>query len=389
MPTYTSNGGVSKILSSQRLVFLAVCRYFEKVECFEEEKFKDWIRFAWNISEYIRVEVMGNAYRMIDRMSEFCGDILIHLQAEDPSIVTKNSFASEQIKEEIEKAKYIIANPERKDAVLTAEKFRDLHGHIGFLFHDDNGNIRWDDFDKKNDRLQTLFGADVGFEKRKDILKIFLSYCTNIEQIESWTNNYSYIYDYSWESWKGNFSNQKYITPSHMLLTNKPMQNIEQAVECFQVAENVNSDYKDIYRCMLRTDFLENVAEHLKSGRQRPYLRRYHGVGGLLCMYPSAEGINMERLDRDKVLQTLYNKGLIQLNDEDVFSQPDGERLFLKGWGINFTYMGNRFYWNWDDKLYINDLEYKTIENDISEEGLVNLLNSAIESQENIETESL
>lgn len=389
LPTYTSNGGVSKILSSQRLVFLAVCRYFEKVECFEEEKFKDWIRFAWNISEYIRVEAMGNAYRMIDRMSEFCGDILIHLQAEDPSIVTKNSFASEQIKEEIEKAKYIIANPERKDAVLTAEKFRDLHGHIGFLFHDDNGNIRWDDFDKKNDRLQTLFGADVCFEKRKDILKIFLSYCTNIEQIESWTNNYSYIYDYSWESWKGNFSNQKYITPSHMLLTNKPMQNIEQAVECFQVAENVNSDYKDIYRCMLRTDFLENVAEHLKSGRQRPYLRRYHGVGGLLCMYPSAEGINMERLDRDKVLQTLYNKGLIQLNDEDVFSQPDGERLFLKGWGINFTYMGNRFYWNWDDKLYINDLEYKTIENDISEEGLVNLLNSAIESQENIETESL
>ena len=97
----------------------------------------------------------------------------------------------------------------------------------------------------------------------------------------------------------------------------------------------------------------------------------------------------MERLDRDKVLQTLYNKGLIQLNDEDVFSQPDGERLFLKGWGINFTYEGNRFYWNWDDKLYINDLEYKTIENDISEDGLVKLLNSAIESQKNIETESL
>lgn len=389
LPTYTSNGGVSKILSSQRLVFLAVCRYFEKVEIFDEEKFKDWVRFAWNISEYIRVEAMGNAYRMIDRMSEFCGDILLHLQAKDPSIVTKNSFASEQIKEEIEKAKYILANPERKDAVLTAEKFRDLHGHIGFLFHDDNGNIRWDDFDEKNDRLQTLFGADVGFEKRKDILKIFLSYCTNIEQIESWTNNYSYIYDYSWESWKGNFSNPKYITPSHMLLTNKPMQNIEQAVECFQVAENVNSDYKDIYRCMLRTDFIENVAEHLKSGRQRPYLRRYHGVGGLLCMYPSAEGINMERLDRDKVLQTLYNKKRIQLNDEDVFSQPDGERLFLKGWGINFTYEGNRFYWNLDDKLYINDLEYKTIENDISEDGLVKLLNSAIESQKNIETESL
>ena len=35
LPTYTSNGGVSKILSSQRLVYLAVCRYFENVECFE------------------------------------------------------------------------------------------------------------------------------------------------------------------------------------------------------------------------------------------------------------------------------------------------------------------------------------------------------------------
>ena len=119
---------------------------------------------------------------------------------------------------------------------------------------------------------------------------------------------------------------------------------------------NNSSIYTDIYRWMLETDLIENVAIRLKSGQQRPYLRRY---GGKLCLYPSAEGINMERLDRDKVLQMLYNKGLVQLKDEDIFSQPDGGRLFLKGWGINFTYKGYRFYWNWGNKLYINDLEYK------------------------------
>lgn len=385
MPVYVSEDGISKILSSQRLVFLAVCRYFEKVECFEEEKFKDWIRFAWNISEYIRVEAMGNAYRMIDRMSEFCGDILLHLQAEDPSIVAKNSFASEQIKEEIEKAKYILANPERKDAVLTAERFRDLHGHISFLFHNENNEVCWDCFDKKYDRVKEFFkvGVDIKARRNANLLKVFLSYCTDIKQIESWTNNYSYIYDYSWESWKANFSHTRYIVPTHNLLIGRQMRDIEDAVSSF---EKPYSIYTDIYRWMLETDLIENVAIRLKSGQQRPYLRRY---GGKLCLYPSAEGINMERLDRDKVLQMLYNKGFVQLKDEDIFSQPNGGRLFLKGWGINFTYEGYRFYWNWGNKLYINDLEYESIENGISEDYLVNLLDSAIKSQKNIETESL
>lgn len=383
-PIYTSGEAttINKININQRLVFLAICRYFEKVEVdeFNDDKFKDWVRFAWNIGEYIRTDAMSNAFQLIDEKSEYCKDIILHLNT---STIDDKSFASEQIKEEIEKAQYILKNPNKKDDILTAERFRDLHGHIGFLFHDDNGNIRWDDFDKKNDRLQTLFGADVGFEKRKDILKIFLSYCTNIEQIESWTNNYSYIYDYSWESWKANFSHTRYIVPTHNLLIGRQMRAIEDAVSSF---EKPYSIYTDIYRWMLETDLIEKVAIRLKSGQQRPYLRRY---GGKLCLYPSAEGINMERLDRDKVLQMLYNKGLVQLKDEDIFSQPDGGRLFLKGWGINFTYKGYRFYWNWGNKLYINDLEYKSIENGVSEDDFVDLLNSAIDNHENIETEAL
>lgn len=385
LPTYTSNGGVSKILSSQRLVFLAVCRYFEKVECFEEEKFKDWIRFAWNISEYIRVEAMSNAYRLIDDKSEFCGDILTHLQAEDTSPDGSKSFAHDQIVEEIEKAKYITSNPDRKEIVLTAERFRDLHGHISFLFHNENNEVCWDCFDKKYDRVKEFFkvGVDIKARRNANLLKVFLSYCTDIKQIESWTNNYSYIYDYSWESWKANFSHTRYIVPTHNLLIGRQMRDIEDAVSSF---EKPYSIYTDIYRWMLETDLIENVAIRLKSGQQRPYLRRY---GGKLCLYPSAEGINMERLDRDKVLQMLYNKGLVQLKDEDIFSQPDGGRLFLKGWGINFTYKGYRFYWNWGNKLYINDLEYKSIENGISEDDFVDLLNSAIDNHENIETEAL
>ena len=387
LPTYTSGEGVSKITGPQRLVFFAICRYFERVEDFEEEKFKDWVRFAWNISEYIRVEAMANAYRLIDKKSEFCGNIIAHLQTEDPSRVAANSFASEQIKEEIEKAEYITSKPDRKAVVLEAERFRDLHGHIGFLFRDDKeGNVCWDYFDKKFAKLQNLFGVGVKIEKRKqaNILKIFLSYCTKVSQIESWTNNYSYIYDYSWESWKANFSNPKYSVPTHKFLTGEKMRGVDEAVGNFE--KDKDAIYTDIYRWMLETDIMENVATRLMSGRQRPYLRRYYQE---LCIYPSAEGVNLHREDRDKLLQSLCIQGVIELNDGDIFSAIDGVRLFLKGWDIYFTYKGESFCWDWNNKLYINNVACSEIEKGISEGDFIALLDSAIMMQENVEEELL
>ena len=131
---------------------------------------------------------------------------------------------------------------------------------------------------------------------------------------------------------------------------------------------------------MLETDIMEQVATRLKSGKQRPYLRRYFGE---LCLYPSAEGIIMQREHRDSLLKLLYNKGLIQLKDEDIFSATNGERLFIKGWGISFTYKGIHFYWSWKNLLYINDSKYGQINDDILEDDFLSLLDLAIKSTEN------
>lgn len=368
----TSNGGVSKILSSQRLVFLAVCRYFEKVECFEEEKFKDWIRFAWNISEYIRVEAMSNAYRLIDDKSEFCGDILTHLQAEDTSPDGSKSFAHDQIVEEIEKAKYITSNPDRKEIVLTAERFRDLHGHIGFLFHDDKGVVLWEKFDDKFKRLKELFATtqketEEKF-KRENILKTFLSYCNKDNQIRSWTNNYCYIYDCLWEHWKANFSHKRYVTPTHMILTSQNAKDYSIAIELF---EQGCTRQKAIYKILLETDLIEQVAVDLKGS----YLREY---GGKLCLYPSAEGINLESELRDKILKELKDQNKVQLGEGVIIYQTPS-RLFCKGWDIEFIYQDYHFKWHRDNKIIspmIND--NALIEEDCSLEDVLKVLDNLI-----------
>ena len=379
IPKYTFDNpqsvGISNITHGQRLVFLAVCRYLEKVETIDEEKMKDWIRFAWKIADYIRKDAMSNAFNLIDEKSAFCNDIIEHLSGLEPSVIGDKSFASEQIKEEIEKAKYIIANPTMKENVIKAENFSDLHGRIAFLFHDETGKLDWDNFEHKYNRLETLFSSPKSDElKQSNILKIFLSYCTQKLQIESWSNNYSYIYDYSWESWKANFQNPKYMTPTHMFLMNEDGKIKQDAIKLFETYSEPENIYTKIYKWMLETDVLENVADRLKSGRQRPYLRRY---GEKLCIYPSAEGINMEREDRDKLLQLLCNQNKINLDKNDIFSNIEGVRLFLKGWGINFTYEGYKFYWSWNDMLYINNVEYQKIES-VDIDSFIELLDSAI-----------
>lgn len=390
IPTYTADDAstnISAITLNQRLVFLAACRYFEKVEVeeFNTERFKDWVRFTWNISQYIRTDAISNAFVLIDEKSEYCADILHGLNNMDIASIAANSFARDQLKEEIEKARYILSSDStRKDAIFEAEKYRDLHGHINFLFYDENGDVQWEHFDAKFDRLKVLFGESASKDdatlKEPNILKVFLSYCTSIAQIESWSNNYSYIYDYSWESWRSNFSHSKYRKPTHKVLISEGMRDVEDAVNAFKPGSDNDTDiYKSIYEWMLRTDFLDYVAKKLKSGRQRPYLRRYNG--GVLCMYPSAEGINMEREDRDTLIQTLYNEGSIELAKDDIFSDPQSSRLFLKGWGISFKYKEHKnanFYWSWDNTLYINNEKYKQIEVGISEKDFIDLLNSAI-----------
>ena len=77
------------------------------------------------------------------------------------------------------------------------------------------------------------------------------------------------------------------------------------------------------------------------------------------------------------MLQLLCNQNKINLDKNDIFSNIEGVRLFLKGWGINFTYEGYKFYWSWNDMLYINNVEYQKIES-VDIDSFIELLDSAI-----------
>jgi hypothetical protein len=162
---------------------------------------------------------------------------------------------------------------------------------------------------------------------------------------------------------------------------NESIRHVEDAVQAFNSPDDHKEIYTMIYRWLLDSDIMEQVATRLKSGKQRPYLRRYDGE---LCLYPSAEGIHLERNGRDKLLQTLLNRGIIQIDKDLIFSKKDdGCRLFLKGWGIYLTYKEFTFYWSKKNMLYINDSEYKKIDDNISEDDFIKLLDSAIDAKEN------
>ena len=93
----------------QRVVFYAVCCYFEEEHFqYNETIFKKWMRVVWNIVENANIETipsMIGAMRLIDELKPYANNINNFLA--DSATVIKSDTAKEQVAEEIEKAKQI------------------------------------------------------------------------------------------------------------------------------------------------------------------------------------------------------------------------------------------------------------------------------------------
>ena len=182
IPKYNGNT-ITTLGQKERVVFFAVCRYFEKGR-FDGDTFKRWMRVVWNIVENTNIGVLSMiaAMRLIDELSEGAHNIYEYLADENLKILS--DAVQEQVKEEVAKAKQIVnSGSEWEPKIIEAEKYAFFKGAIRFLFTDGGKNIKWIDFDTKWNNVKSLIPANkdnrstiktiISFYKDDDVKELF------------------------------------------------------------------------------------------------------------------------------------------------------------------------------------------------------------------------
>ena len=186
-PNYIS----TSLTQAQRVVFFAICSYFENNN-YDETLFKQWIRVVWNIVENANIETipsMVGAIRLIDNLALHSNEIYEHLINRDVS----KDFAVDQMEEEKEKAIWIIENKGWKDEsgttweekIIEAEKTAFFKGSIRFLFKTETNTIDWGKFDGRLHKSKQYFdekGVKSEFRENARLICTLISLFTKWEQ---------------------------------------------------------------------------------------------------------------------------------------------------------------------------------------------------------------
>lgn len=331
IPRYDETGNITILGQKERVVFLAVCRYFEKGN-FNNVLFKRWMRVVWNIVENSGIETISamiGAMRLIDELSEGAHDIYNFLS--NSQLQVKSQFAKDQVVEEIAKAKQILIGEQRSDGkawekiIIEAEKYAFFKGAIRFLFTDRYGNPNWCIFDTKWQNAKEYFDeGGVKDDKKVFLTKSLVIQCDNwIEQLYD-----KQIFNPNANTWKWVLTAKNWIVPVHNILMANNINDIG--------ATNENNDekVKEYITPIIKDLPFDYFINNEPNGR-------FRWLGPRLCFY-KPYGRDMATLDwenwhRNEILSCL----LESINTE---AQMGDSNLFW-GWNIKFSYKNNYFQW--------------------------------------------
>lgn len=159
-----------------RAWFLALCRFLEEVPLSStapdwesgftewQEKLRTWLRVVANIIENAGIKTVGamlSTMRLLDELSNHAGDILDFLSGRPE--LQSDALSKTQMPEEIEKARYLVdpqRTEKRKEFLKSVEAYACCRGAVRWLYLDGKGQVDWDSFDKKAERLRSLFLDD-------------------------------------------------------------------------------------------------------------------------------------------------------------------------------------------------------------------------------------
>lgn len=228
-PEYSDDNGILKdnagneirkvtvLTQPQRVVFFAVCKFFWELKCPDKVDYKDtkrkleqWLRVVWNLASVQDTEgktvirtfdTMRTAMEFIEELdSQNVYECLANMKSNEvmTSNEEKETAFNLQCKEEIQKALKIRGdiseNMQWENKISCAENFAFFRGAIRFLYRDENGNVKWSDFDSKFKNAQAFFdinGVSNDYRKKALLLRSFLARVgeRNISD-DFWFSNY-------------------------------------------------------------------------------------------------------------------------------------------------------------------------------------------------------
>ncbi|MBR6659155.1 MAG: DUF262 domain-containing protein [Paludibacteraceae bacterium] len=328
IPKYDETGNVTTLGQKERVIFLAICRYFEK-DSFDETSFKQWMRVVWNIVENSGIETISamiGAMRLIDELSE--GGHNIYNFLSNSQLRIKSNFAKEQVAEEIAKAKQIInGGSEWESKIIEAEKYAFFKGAIRFLFSKEDIGDDLEHFDTKWINAQEYFdknGVKDGKEKFKSNALLMKSLLANCDDFEHKIKNHF------------EFSND-YVRWRRILIAD----HWRRAVDTIMSKEVTTETTKD---CVNNTkdDFIKNIIDdglmdYVCNNMSGAWIRTYHNFHAIW-----QSGYPAYRIVLNSILAELKcDDRIIDYSNEN--SIPNCRYYKCKNHNVNFKY-NNHFF---------------------------------------------
>lgn len=363
IPKYTEKEEIYKITQQQRVVFHALCLYFNNTSNPNELELKEWLHFVWNIVEnsYIDREQAIAAIRFFEKdLKTLSGsaincftNIKLYLSTIDVSLLTSNIFGKRQLLEEIAKAKrcYVngFADKEWERKIEDAEKALFFKGAIAFLFNDEKGQPSdWENFETKYNTAMKIFNQrGLKDECCIDIFSRFFNLCTNFDHQLRWSRK---VFTCTAKTWKENILIQvdrdyKYVyalNVHHILLNDEYCPD--------------NSAQDSRIRTLANPKFVEYLLNKNSNNRDM-YIRGPHDA---LYYCGNKQGILLSHENRDRKLKELLDDPRFKLRDENVkiektdkFWGFDIDFTFNGDYKINIRWYRERNYNNYD--IYIMD----------------------------------
>jgi hypothetical protein len=331
----------STLTQTHRVVFYAICCYFEKAD-YDESSFKQWMRVVWNIVENSNIETipaMIGAIRLIDDLAEYCHEIYNHIKDRDIS----NDFAKEQMEEEKDKAKKIIEDNTWENKIINAEKAAFFKGAIRFLYKTNVNEYDWGKFDERLEKSLRYFDSKGVTEdyKKDSILFRFL-----VSNFEKWEHFYPWdkykimlYYDNEISNWKTILTHYAYCT----VLNN-----------FFKIDDVLKFDF-DSYNSSIKSD--NNRIRHFQNDLCKTTILNHVFTKSYFHWWNhnrySLFPYNTKSQAKIFVFADKRNEVLSKLEDKDIIKVDDWQKVgglpYFKGWEIYFTLKknGKRYQW-WD-----------------------------------------
>lgn len=352
---------VSETTQIGRVVSYAVCRYFEINEEFDEKHFKDWLYFVWNVAENSNIateDAMIGAIRLMKELSAKSGDILTFLASYSP---ISSKFAERQILEERFKARLMLGENSAvwRKKIREAESNIFLKGNISCLLRKDSEEYVADFpmFVQKFNNICKYFDSDgVKDEYQVSLTKALIACCHSFDQLGY--EGKCFVFDTSADNWRQHLLNKSvpsyYMEVDHLLMVDdlKKIKLVEIEETDKNWAENTNR-IKHILAEGMIVD--SDIVFHGSAWR----LNRFRD--NVWALYPSrahhAYVFDWYSPDytfmRNKLFHQLLQEKKISLIDP-LPRYPERDGIY-GDWNIFFAYNNFRFYWVWDNYIYLVD----------------------------------